>query len=236
MNILGIDFETTGLDPKEDRIIEVGAVLWQWETRSPLKILSEFILPPDPISDEITAITGITNEMLMKWGEEERPVIETFNQMLNEADYAMAHNAEFDKGFYKQSCKRNETLSVDTLWIDTKIDIVFGPRITTRNLNYLAAEMGFVNPFKHRAVFDVLTMLTVASRFDLDAMVARAQEPIMYVRALVSYDDRDKAKTRGYYWCAPQRIWWRSFKESDYLMEKDTCGFPTALLESAPEG
>lgn len=58
----------------------------------------------------------------------------------------------------------------------------------------------------------------------------------MYVRALVSYDDRDKAKTRGYYWSAPQRIWWRSFKESDYLMEKDTCGFPTALLESAPEG
>jgi len=154
---------------------------------------------------------------------------------MSKSDYAMAHNAEFDKGFYYAALDHHRYERPPILFLDTKMDIKFPEKITTRNLRHLASEHEFLNPFSHRAVFDVLTMLRVAGRYDLDTIIARAKEPTVFVRAMVTFDDKEKAKARGYYWCAPQKIWWRSFKESDYLGEKDTCGFQTTLLQGAPE-
>ena len=45
MLLLGIDLETDGLDPKVNNILEVGAVLYDWDTKTPVQMLSEFIDP-----------------------------------------------------------------------------------------------------------------------------------------------------------------------------------------------
>ena len=93
MRILGIDFETTGLDAKEDRIIEVGAVLWDWETGTPLQLLSSLVHPERYIPEEITKLTGITNEAVSDFGRPEDEVFNDLWYLLGCADYAMAHNA-----------------------------------------------------------------------------------------------------------------------------------------------
>jgi oligoribonuclease (3'-5' exoribonuclease) len=36
MKLLGIDLETTGLDVTKDRIIEIGMVLWETDTQTPI--------------------------------------------------------------------------------------------------------------------------------------------------------------------------------------------------------
>ena len=43
MLILGVDFETTGLDTQKDSIIEVGAVLWDTQRKMPLQIYSDLM-------------------------------------------------------------------------------------------------------------------------------------------------------------------------------------------------
>lgn len=236
MRIVGIDFETTGLDPTTDQVTEIGAVLFDWERKIPLQMLSCFVRTAKPLDEEIVRITGITDEMLAEFGREESGAFTALDHLIDRADYAMAHNGgEFDLPFYKQACARLRRTPQEKLWLDSKTDIRFPDSITTRNLGYLAAEHGFLNPFRHRAVFDVLTMLNVASNYDLQLIVARAMEPTVYVRAMVTFDQKDKAKDRGYYWYQAGKIWWRSFKHSDYLAEKDTCGFPTMLLDKAPE-
>ena len=236
MLLCGIDFETTGLVPATDRIIEAGAVLWDTEANLPIQMLSEFIDPQVEVSAEITAITGITGAMVERYGERESTVIYRIIAMLQMADYGMAHNGTtFDKLFFDAACKRSAIVAPERIWLDTKIDIKFPENITTRNLRHLAAEHSFLNPFCHRAVFDVMTMLKVASYYDLNAIIERAKEPTLYVQALVTFDEKEKAKERGYCWYAPQKLWWREFKESDYLAERDTCGFVTRLLERAPE-
>lgn len=235
MKILGIDFETTGLDPKQNRIIEVGAVLWDWEQSKPLSMLSELIIVEEPLPEEIVKITGITDADIQSYGIDERSAIGSLSDLLNVADYAMAHNGTaFDKLFYDAAANRLGC-SVEKTWLDTKIDIKFPESITTRNLRHLAAEHGFLNPFAHRAVFDVLTMLKVAKCYDIQQIIERSLEPTLYVQAVVSFDDKDKAKARGYYWHGPNRIWWRTFKQSDYTAEKDVCGFVTRILPASPE-
>jgi DNA polymerase-3 subunit epsilon len=236
MLILGIDFETTGLDPKQDRIIEVGAVLWDWEAGAPLQLFSSIVDPERPIPEEITKITGITDELIGKYGQTEAKGLSDLRFLFGCADYAMAHNGTaFDKLFFDAAIERLGWINSTKTWLDTKTDIKYPEHITTRNLRHLASEHEFLNPFSHRAVFDVLTMLRVASQYSLSEIIARANEPTLFVQALVSFNEKDLAKARGYYWCAPQKVWWRTFKQSDYMAERDTCGFQTAILPGSPE-
>lgn len=228
--ILGIDFETTGISAADDRITEAGAVLWDWDTKTPITMLTTFVHPERPIPEEITKLTGITDEMVENYGRPEGEVFADLDYLMGCADYAMAHKAEFDKGFYDAAAVRTNQKTVERPWLCTIQDIKYPPEITTRKLGHLAADHGFANPFSHRALFDVLTMLKIASNYDLDAIIARSKEPTLYVQAFVSFNDKDKAKELGFRWYAPSKIWWKDMKASDYEAMKDTCEFNTGLL------
>ena len=238
--LLGIDVESSGLESKVDRIIELGAVTWDSDTNMPMQILSELIDPAmdmTPSSDrfqlpeEITAITGITSEALSNYGVYERDVLLRLDEMIHHADYYVAHNANlFDRLFVQEAYNRHSMILVEKPWIDTITDIRFPDAIKTRNLKHLAAEHNFLPGFSHRAVFDVLTMLKILSQYDLDAVIARAAEPTLFVQALVTFDQKEMAKELGFHWFAPDKIWWRSMKSSDFEAMKPTCGFQTRLL------
>jgi DNA polymerase-3 subunit epsilon len=234
--IAGIDFETTGLNSTEDRIIEIGCVLWNWSAATPLQLLSEFVHPERLIPEEITKLTGITDAHVDEYGISEREAMIELDILFSRADYAMAFNGfNFDQPFYISTCKRLGIEPSGIFWLDASADVKYAPEIKTRNLQHLAAEHLVLNPFRHRAVFDVLTMLKIAQGYDLDAIIARAAEPTLFVQALVSFEEKDLAKERGYHWCAPKKIWWKSAKQSDHEAEKLECGFRTQLLTKAPE-
>ena len=60
--IVAIDIETTGLDPDQDSIIEIGAVLFN-ERRVEAE-WSTLVNPGRLIPSQITTLTGITNDMV----------------------------------------------------------------------------------------------------------------------------------------------------------------------------
>jgi len=53
-----IDVETTGLDPEEDRIIEIGIV--HFESGEVTDVYGQLIDPDMPLPEEVTELTGIT--------------------------------------------------------------------------------------------------------------------------------------------------------------------------------
>ena len=61
---VAIDFETTGLDPNHDKIIEVAAILF--EDGEPKKTFSTLVNPEKKIPSFITSITGISNSMVSR--------------------------------------------------------------------------------------------------------------------------------------------------------------------------
>ena len=241
MILLGVDVETSGLDPVKDRIIEIGAVTFDWDTKKPMQILSELVDPKMEDSEfklpeEITELTGITDEALGRYGGYEKDILHKLDQMIQFADFYVAHNGNaFDKLFIQEAYRRNEMVLGDQPWLDTMQDIKFPVSIKTRNLHHLGADHYTLNPFRHRAVFDVLTMFKVMEHYDLDAIIARSKEPTVYVQALVSFEEKDFAKDRGYRWFGPRKLWWRAWKISDYEADKMECGFRTQLLPEAPE-
>jgi len=245
MILLGLDVETSGLDPANDRIIEMGAVLFDWDTKMPMQILSELV---DPTMDmttnsdqftlpaEITAITGITSEALDNYGTHERDTLAKLDEMAFHTGYFVAHNGNaFDRPFVEEAFRRHSIELSDKPWLDTMVDIKFPASIKTRNMHHLGADHMVLNPFRHRAVFDVLTMFKVMEHYNLDDIIVRSKEPMVYLQALVSFDEKEKAKERGYRWYAPAKIWWKGMKQTDADIEVAECSFQTRRLERAPE-
>lgn len=236
MLICGIDFETTGTNPNEHRIIEAGAVLWDADAKKPVALLSDLVDTVDEVPSEITALTGITIEQLKSYSRRIEDVLVDLNWMLERADYGMAHfGAQFDEPFFRAECKRAAINPPERPWIDTSVDLPFPDSISTRNLLRLGAEHGFVNPFRHRAVFDVLSMLQVASAYPLDVVIARQKSPTLPVAAIVSFEEKEKAKARGFKWHAPSKTWWRLYKQCDLDAIGDQMGFRVAKMSQSPE-
>lgn len=214
MIVLGVDFETTSLEPATGRITEIGAVLWDTLENKPLKIYNELIACGVAIPEEITKITGITDKMITDHGVAQDDAFIALGTLMMEAEFVIAHNAPFDRAFYVETCKRLKHEVVLSKWIDTSVDVPYDEKISTRKLVHLAAEHGFLNPFAHRAVFDVLTMLAVCAKYDWLEIKQLSQEPNMKLIAQVSFDDKEKAKARGYRWDAPNKQWTKIVKQS----------------------
>ncbi|MDR0622847.1 MAG: 3'-5' exonuclease [Treponema sp.] len=95
------DIETTGLDPKQDRIVEFGAV--QFDNRGPICRYSVLINPGIPMPEEAGRVNGITDGMLAG-----KPPLETvFPDFLRlvKNTIIVAHNAPFDVGFVNEQLK-----------------------------------------------------------------------------------------------------------------------------------
>ncbi|MCB0422832.1 MAG: hypothetical protein KDD61_17660 [Bdellovibrionales bacterium] len=234
MLILGLDFETTGLSPQTDRVIEIGAVVWDTDSQKPKALFSELVLPApfSGLSPEIVKVTGIDDETLKTFGVDGNQAFERLQSLVKECDYIVAHNAAFDRGFYQQELlnygMRDE---YERPWIDTVLDVPYPEEIGTRKLTYLAAEHGFVNVYAHRAVFDTLTMLSILGQYPLDQVIARSQSPNVMVTSHVSFDEKDKAKNMGFRWDAPNKKWVKSMK----LCDVEVTDFPFKYSVSEPE-
>jgi DNA polymerase-3 subunit epsilon len=94
-----IDLETTGLNPKIDEIIEIGILITSFTNEDGFIKIDDKINylnePKNPISDEVTKITGITNEDVkgqkIDW--------DLLRDKLTAIDLIICHNAYFDRNF-----------------------------------------------------------------------------------------------------------------------------------------
>jgi DNA polymerase-3 subunit epsilon len=221
---LGIDLETSGLDANECVITEVGLVLWDTVDAKPVLMKSFFVDSGIQLTKEITELTGITSEMLRKYGEGQGSVCIETEKMMLKAEACVAHNAPFDRRFIVKMFEQCGTPMPEKLWIDTSADIPYPASITTRKLTHLAAEHGFVNPFPHRALTDVLTMLQIASKYPADTIMAYAQSPTVTILAKTTFEERELPKARGYRWDAGIKKWTKNVKE--FQLEEETKNAP----------
>lgn len=159
---ISIDLETTGLNPAEDRIIEVGAVLVEdGIIKDTLDIL---INPGIHIPAKITEITGITDAMV-KDAPQLGDVIHSIFGFLGNY-IILGHNVQFDYSFLKKAASdfnipfaRN---GIDTCAIAKKVL----PDIKSRSLEYLCGYFNIKNTH-HRALADAYSALEVYKRLCL---------------------------------------------------------------------
>ena len=198
--LLGYDLETGAsfdVDPGENWITEIGAVLWDTDTQTPVQMFNTLIQTEGrEVSPEAQQYTGITTEQCNKWGVMLDAALNRFNQMLEKADYVVAHNGRnFDnvvmKNQYKMTGVMSELFDTAPL-IDSMTDIPYPANCVARNLTYLAGFHLILNSFPHRAVTDVLTMLSIVSKYDWETVESIANSPVVKYIAKFDYPTERK--------------------------------------------
>jgi len=94
-----VDTETTGLDPKEDRVIEIAAVLLEskWMMGAPT---SSFVNPRRPIPPEASAVHHILDADLADAPDLGEAIDRVLTPSWRESTNVIAaHNARFDRSF-----------------------------------------------------------------------------------------------------------------------------------------
>ena len=147
---VAVDLETTGLNPKHDRILEIGAVMiWNGQVE---KEFSTLINPKREITDRIVDLTGISGEMV-----ENAPGIEDVIE--NVISFCgglplLGHNILFDYSFLKRAAVNSgyqfEKNGVDTLKLSRK----FMPQEEKKNLSAACEWFHVKNDRAHRALAD----------------------------------------------------------------------------------
>ena len=145
-----IDVETTGGDPKSERITEIAIILHDGE-----KVLDEFsslINPEIAIPDFITRITGIDNSLVRdapKFYEVARQVVE-----ITEGAIFVAHNSRFDYSFVQKEFRRlGYTFSRKQL-CTVKLSRKLMPGLPSYSLGNLCRHLSITNDQAHRAMSD----------------------------------------------------------------------------------
>ncbi len=97
--ILVLDTETSGLSFTKDEIIEFSAVRLEWDGGwKPVAEVDEFIRMTNDrkLDPKITALTGITDEMLLEDGISKEALCRILGQLLTPGTLITAYNAQFD--------------------------------------------------------------------------------------------------------------------------------------------
>ena len=102
--IAGLDFETTGLDPVDDRIVQVGIVLFD----GPIMVDSWYSsVNPEgvPIHPAAAKVNQLSDEEVAK-GPTFADEVEERLRVMTEGRLVVAHRLPFDASFWHESCLR----------------------------------------------------------------------------------------------------------------------------------
>lgn len=213
---LFVDVETTGLAPEKDEIIELAMVPFTYgmdgqifEVEEPFQGFQE---PGQPISAEITKITGIDQSMVAGHHLDHG----TVEAMVSNADIVIAHNAAFDRKFLERLTQAFVTKpwGCSATQVDWKAEGFEGTR-----LGYLLCRAGYFYD-QHRALSDchaaielLTTTLPVSGKRAFQILLENARAVTWRIWANhAPYDLKDLLKKRGYKWSAgengTQRAWY----------------------------
>lgn len=149
---IALDLETTGLNPRRDRILEIGAARvtdGQVEESYAVFLNSQIKIPAF-----ITELTGIDNAMTDQGMEPARAIRELLD--FCEDAPILGHNILFDYSFVKRNAV-NMGLEFEKQGIDTlKIARKFLAELPSRSLGAVCAHYGIKQEKSHRALDDAL--------------------------------------------------------------------------------
>lgn len=149
-NYVVVDLEMTGLNVKEDAIIEIGAV--KVKGSEVVDTYACLVNAKRHVPDRVTELTGITDEMLVEGRDMEEALEELF--LFMEDLPMVGHNVTFDYSFLKQWAV-NHKINLQVDGIDTlKLARRLLPGDQSKTLEDLGKHYGLIHDNAHRALDD----------------------------------------------------------------------------------
>ena len=148
---VALDIETTGLSPRWDRVVEIGAL--KFRSGDPIDEFQILVDPGRPIPQEVISIHGITDDMV-KGASSLEEALDAFG-LFWEKEPLVLHNPKFDLSFLDgvMSLLDGEWLKTpvfDTCYLSKKAY----PKIKSYSLESLSRHFSMPDLGHHRALKD----------------------------------------------------------------------------------
>jgi DNA polymerase-3 subunit epsilon len=217
-----LDTETTGLDSRADKIIELALLVVEVDTATGAAVrvaeaYEAFEDPGIPIPPDVSELTGITDDMVRARKFDETRIAE----LTRNAQLVVAHNARFDRPFVEARLPAFAKLP----WACSIADIDWAAegRGSSR-LEYLAMKCGWFYD-AHRAGMDCHALLSVLNKpmpvsggtgFARLLEAARATSFRVFADG-APFAAKDQLKARGYRWDPERRVWHAELRDQAAL-------------------
>ena len=189
---VAFDLETTGLSPRTDKIIEIGAVLMQGGKE--LDRFQTFVDPGCKLKTETTDITGITDDML-KGAPTLENAFPKFLEFVGDR-VLVAHNADFDTSFIRAACEElnypYKFTSADTLVLSQNLM----PNLNRFKLDIVADALSLPEFNHHRAADDAVICGLIMVKFIEQMQELGVQNLQGINRAMESMRSQHRADSR----------------------------------------
>ena len=218
MKLLGIDLEMgnpftdeEGNDTKPENswVTEVGLVMYDTDLKQVVDIYSALVNEGKGVSKDSEEYTGITTELITKYGQNPQKVANDTIDRIQFCDYVVAHNGNradrpWIGHFFNRHLPPNWLKDMHPWapphWIDTMTDVEYPKNCSARSLTFLAGFHKTMNPFAHRAVTDVMTMFEVLNKYDINRVLKVSKSPEVTLRALSEVDSvQDYGARKAYF-------------------------------------
>ncbi len=154
------DIETTGLSVHNCKITEIGAV--RFKGGEVTDVFNTFVDPGEHIPENITKLTGITDEMV-NGAPSQADAVKKFLDFAGE-HVLVAHNANFDVSFIRKACE-DAKLPFSNTYLDTvALSRFLNPTLKNHKLDTIAEfyELGDFN--HHRASDDAIMLAMILKK------------------------------------------------------------------------
>ena len=209
-----LDTETTGFDVENDRVIELGMLLFEFDPVSGiihqvLEVFDELEDPGFEIPPASIAVHHITDDMVRGKRIDDAHVA----RLLRDVQVVIAHNAAFDRPFVEARWPVFESLN----WGCSIKDIDWREEgFGSAKLEYLLSTQGFFYE-AHRAETDCWALIALLNQVlpqsqqtALLALLEKLNQAQQKVYAINSpFETKDLLKARGYRWSGELRCWSR---------------------------
>lgn len=218
-----VDLETTSAEPETAKVIEVGTVTFEFAADGRigrvLDVYGALNDPGEPLTPEITEITGITDDMVKGQAIDRAHIV----GLSRGADLVIAHNADFDRPIGE----RHWPEFVGPSWACSHKDVPWAKLgVRGQKLDYLLMAAGGAFHDAHRAADDCRALLHILAQIGQDGrsyfehLLHAARSPMYRVWALESpFETKDMLKARGYRWSDGKhgrpKSWYRDVHSKD---------------------
>lgn len=229
--VVFLDTETTGMNPMTDKIIELGMVRCTFsKDRKCLlsvdRIFDAYEDPKMPIPDEITKLTGITNDMVCNQRFNEDVIL----SFVADGPLMVAHNARFDRPFVDRRFSSWQPLP----WACSQKEVNWAQLgFNGFKLEFLVQSQGYFYD-AHRACNDCLALCHLmylkpqAFAMLYDSSLCKAYRIEAHK---APFDKKDTLKSAGYNWDPKEKVWY--FQAKDEEEAKKQLSFLSKLYPEA---
>ena len=148
-----LDTETTGLDPRTARLVEVGAVRLAGGAVRADEVFQRFVRQDGPLPAAAKAVHGIGDAELA--GAPAFAEVRTELERFIDGRPVIGHTIGFDLAVFRRECERARLAPAAWRVIDTRLLAeIANPQLAEFSLEVLAAWLGVAVTHRHRAVAD----------------------------------------------------------------------------------